>query len=80
MNDKLRDLIEETIIESGGIVPKEQYLKIIEDNFRSHFAKEMPPIEKAHTYASENAEIYRAFDEGQRYYRNLALKAIEGER
>jgi len=37
--NELKDLIEGTIIESGGIVPKEQYLKIIEDNFRSHFAK-----------------------------------------
>jgi len=27
--------------------------------------KWMPKVEKAHTYASENAEVYRAFDRGQ---------------
>lgn len=28
----------------------------------------IPPIEPAHTYASENADVYRAYDKGQADY------------
>ena len=36
----------------------------------------LPEIEKAHTYASENAEVYRAYDKGQEDYKKRAYQAI----
>jgi hypothetical protein len=35
------------------------------------------PIERAHTYSSENADMYRTFDAGQEHFKNLALKALD---
>ena len=34
----------------------------------------LPEIEKAHTYASENAEVYRAYDAGQKRYKERIEK------
>ena len=34
------------------------------------------PTEKAHTYASENADIYRAYDAGQEKFKQKVLAAL----
>jgi len=39
----------------------------------------IPEIEKAHTYASENADIYRAYDKGQKDYKIRIEKYIKQE-
>lgn len=35
-----------------------------------------PEIQKAHTYASENADVYHAFDDGQKYMLRLCQEAF----
>ncbi len=47
-------------------VAKSEILELVKEK--------MPKEERAHTYASENAEIYRTFDRGQTYYKNMLLK------
>lgn len=37
----------------------------------------LPEIDKAHTYSSENAEIYRAFDDGQGAYQKRVRSLIK---
>lgn len=41
-----------------------------EAKMREEVEKGLPNIEKAHTYASENADIYRAYDRGQESYQS----------
>lgn len=40
----------------------------------------LPEHEKSHTLASENAEMYKAFDEGQTWYKQLTIIYLDGER
>lgn len=46
---------------------------------KSQLIKEVEemPIDKAHTYASENADIYRAYDDGQENYKNKVLTLLK---
>lgn len=37
------------------------------------------PIDKAHTYSSENADIYRAYDNGQENYKEKILQTLNKE-
>ena len=59
----------------------EQVLPAFMDLIRSEckrFALEcVPEIEKAHTYASENADDYRIYDAGQESMRDRMIKNIE---
>ena len=36
-------------------------------------------IEKAHTYSSENADVYRAYDKGQEDYKNKLLTTLKSK-
>ena len=38
---------------------------------------ENQPIEKAHTYGSENAEMYRAYDNGQEQFKKDIINTIK---
>ena len=38
---------------------------------------ENTPIEKAHTYASENADIYRAYDRGQQRFKDTITSKLK---
>jgi len=44
--------------------------------FLEKAGKILPPTEKAHTYASENADIYRAFDRGQEHYKQMVTPIL----
>ena len=46
--------------------------------YRNTILEEVKKIEidKAHTYASENAEIYRAFDDGQESFKQKILRVL----
>jgi len=37
------------------------------------------PIDKSHTYSSENADEYRAFDNGQESYKQKLLSSLDKE-
>ena len=39
----------------------------------------LPEIQKSHTYGSENAEVYRAYDAGQKAYKQDCIKVPSGE-
>lgn len=38
------------------------------DRLQASIVESLPPLTKAHTYASENSEVCRAYDNGQKDY------------
>jgi len=49
---------------------------IAEERERVRGEIENTPIDKAHTYSSENADEYRAFDNGQESYKQKLLSSL----
>jgi len=77
------------VIQENGMTPHEWYVRNYVDtrllpairiNFipkeRVREVVESVEIEKAHTYASENADIYRAHDAGQEQMKERILRAL----
>lgn len=70
--ESLEPALTQDITEIVGVLLTEQreaMVKMVEDT----------PIEKAHTYASENADDYRLFDAGQEHYKQLLLTKIKSK-
>ena len=69
------------IEEQAGVNEREHLKSFIQANFipKSEIkeAIESVEIDKAHTYASENAEIYRAYENGQEAMKEKIVESLK---
>lgn len=73
--DKIIELVDKQRNEMYELGKKHGKLLVL-----AEIQEKLPQPEKAHTYASENADIYRHQDEGQEMYRKQVLDLLTGMR
>lgn len=73
--DKIIELVDKQRVEMYELGKKHGKLLVL-----AEIQEKLPQPEKAHTYASENADIYRHQDEGQEMYRQQVLDLLTGMR
>jgi hypothetical protein len=58
-------------------IPQSQAICAAFDAPKRFDVSKLPPIDKAHTYGSENADVYRAYDKGQEDYRRRVIDVLD---
>jgi hypothetical protein len=82
--DKLAKLLDKLYIPSGAVCEEsiKSFISSQKEEWemaeRERLVKEIEglPIDKAHTYSSENAEDYRIYDAGQENYKKKVINLI----
>jgi hypothetical protein len=73
-----KDIFDESILSQGN--PWfEDFLSQSLDRLQASIVESLPPLTKTHTYSSENSEVYRAYENGQKDYYQEVLDLLTKE-